>query len=133
MKKQLLCLFFSASILAMAGTEMQNVDFSTEIQDLDLMYKELVEKERERFNYEAQQAEEAKKDLEQLTELKAKLVTALEHRDEERAKRFFKKEFDELMERYQFYLKEIDKKIDIDNKFISDFDIIKELSNNNQD
>lgn len=129
MKKNLIALFLGFSILAMADTKVQTNDISTEIKDLNNLYRELVQKENARYKFEEKKAEVAKKEIVQLKQLKEKLEKVLANRKVEREKRFFKDDFDALIKKYQYYLEQVDTQIKINEKIVSEFNVIKDVNN----
>ena len=59
--------------------------------------------------------------------VKEKIEAEMLNRKEERKKRFFKDDYDELIDKYESYLKKIEKEITAQEKMISDFELIKTL------
>lgn len=114
-------ILFSFSALA------SDFSFEEELLNLNEEYKNLVTKENERFEEEEKNSELSKKRVENLYLVKEKIETELLNRKEERKKRFFKDDYDDLVDKYESYLKKVEKEIVAQEKMISDFELIKAL------
>lgn len=117
----LVFILFSFSVLA------SDFSFEEELLNLNEEYKSLVTKENERFEEEERNSELSKKRVENLYLVKEKIEIEMLNKEEERKKRFFKDDYDELIDKYESYLKKIKKEIVAQEKMISDFELIKTL------
>lgn len=114
-------ILFSFSALA------SDFSFEEELLNLNEEYKSLVTRENERFEVEEKNSELSKKKVENLYMVKEKIEAEMLNKKEERKKRFFKDDYDELIDKYESYLRKIEKEIAAQEKLISDFELIKTL------
>lgn len=120
------CIVFAFTLFSFS-TFSNGFNFEEELLNLNEEYKSLVTKENERFQEEEKNSEQSKKRLENLYMVKEKIETEMLDWKEERKKRFFKDDYDELMDKYESYLKKIEKEIASQEKMVSDFELIKTL------
>lgn len=117
MNKLKMCCIFLVSTTIFASGELNNT-----ISKLNDEYKILQKQEHIMYLKKQEEVEKLVVEISELKVIKEKLLNTIKNQNEERKKRFFKDDFDELINLYKQKLVQIDKKITEDNKIIIDFE-----------
>lgn len=117
MNKLKMCCIFLVSTTIFASGELNNT-----ISKLNDEYKILQKQEHIMYLKKQEEVEKLVVEISELKVIKEKLLNTIKNQTEERKKRFFKDDFDELINLYKQKLVQIDKKITEDNKIIIDFE-----------
>lgn len=97
-------------------------ELNNTISKLNDEYKILQKQEHIMYLKKQEEVEKLVVEISELKVIKEKLLNTIKNQNEERKKRFFKDDFDELINLYKQKLVQIDKKITEDNKIIIDFE-----------
>lgn len=114
-------------ILLLSSLIFAEENVSLGIQDLEKEYHDLLQQEKNRFQEEKELSEKAEKKIVQLEQLKEEIQSRFVDVEKEREGRFFQKDFDQLIKKYEEYIKRVESEINKNQEIVHQFKTIQAI------
>ncbi|AYZ73641.1 hypothetical protein EGX98_06180 [Fusobacterium necrophorum] len=114
-------------ILLLSSLVFAEETVSLGIQDLEKEYHDLLQQEKNRFQEEKELSEKAEKKIVQLEQLKEEIQSRFVDVEKEREGRFFQKDFDQLIKKYEEYIKRVESEINKNQEIVHQFKTIQAI------